>query len=91
MKTLALRCHGGGIPAPFWGRERARLSPRRVDSRSDLVLDDDGAPIALHSITFEAVSGGHVTVGFGNETTSQLIMVLQKLLAGTIEKQFEWD
>lgn len=58
-----------------------------VDGRSDLVLDDHGAQVALHSITFEAVNGGAVTLGFGNDGLSRLIEVLQTLLVGTLEHQ----
>lgn len=57
----------------------------RVDGRSDFVIDDTGIQIAFHSIAFEAVNGKVVALGFGNEGLSQLILLLQKLLAGTLD------
>lgn len=60
---------------------------QNVDGRSDLVLDGAGAQIGFHSITFEAVNGATVTLGFGNEGLSRLILLLQKLLVGTLERQ----
>ncbi|WP_406813971.1 hypothetical protein [Mycobacterium sp. M23085] len=62
---------------------------QRCDVRSDLVLDDNGTQIALYSVAFEAVGGATTTLGFSSDGVSTLIRLLQEVLAGTLEKQFD--
>lgn len=61
---------------------------QHFDVRSDLVLDDNGTQIALYSVTFEAVGGATITLGFGSDGCSQLIRLLQEVQAATLETQF---